>query len=125
MEGKWTPECVEAVRAWLIDVAQRGAVTTYGETAARAPICGAVSPHFSALNGYLFKVSQDEHLEGRPLLTAVVVHSMDGVVGGGFYKMARELGKHTGGDDLAFWVEELNRVHAYWSSQRPAPPGGS
>ena len=116
MEGKWTPDCVEAVRAWLIQVAQRRALTTYGETAASAPICGAAVPHFSALNGNLFKVSQTENLEGRPLLTAVVVRSLDGEVGSGFYDMARAVGKHTGHDDLAFWVEELNRVHAYWSA---------
>ena len=105
MEGKWTPECVEAVRAWLIQVAQHRALTTYGETAANAPICGAVGPKFTALNGNLFKVSEGEHLEGRPLLTAVVVRRLDGEVGGGFYDMARAVGKHTGRDDLAFWVK--------------------
>ena len=35
--------------------------------------------------------------------------------GEGFFTFARNLRLYTGRDDLAYWVEELRRVHAYWS----------
>ena len=114
MKGpNWTPECVEQVRAWLIEVAKRGETTTFKETAAHAPVCGAKWPRYAALYHNLYKVSAGEHKEGRPLLTAVLIRA-DGGVPAGFCGMARGVGKLTGADCLAFWCEEIKRVHEFW-----------
>lgn len=119
--SNWTPECVEQVRAWLISVAQRGGMTTYKETARNAPACDASEPPFTQLFPNLFEVSRSEHEQGRPLLTAIVVRKWDGEVGNGFYGMARDVGKHTGAGNRAFWLAEVERVHGHWSG---TPPDG-
>ena len=113
-----TPTCVEQVRAWLIEVARRGGMTTYEETAASAPACDARRPRWTRLHPNLYEVSRSEHEQGRPLLTAIVVRK-DCQVGDGFYRMARCVGKHEGTDDLAFWLAEVRRVHDYWACGRP------
>ena len=109
------PACVEQVRAWLIEVARRGGMTTYEGTAVKAPACDAHARRYTRLHPNLYEVSRSEHEQGRPLLTAVVVRK-DGRVGDGFYRMARCVGKHEGTDDLAFWLAEVRRVHDYWAA---------
>ena len=117
MKGpNWTPECVEQIRSWLVEVAKRGGMTTYGETSAHAPACDAKWPRYSRLHNNLYKVSAHEHKEGRPLLTAIVTKK-DGHVGEGFHGMAEDVGKRTGGNRLLFWCEEVKRVHEYWQRQ--------
>ena len=63
----------------------------------------------------LDEISRHEHANGRPLLSAVVVHKGDGTPGDGFFKMARSVGAmHPGEDRVAFFAHELSRVHDAW-----------
>ena len=114
MKGPWTSVCVEQVRAWLLLVAQRCGMTTYEETSKYAPACDATPPRYRRIFGNLYEVSRSEHEQGRPLPTAIVTKK-DGLVGPGFHRMAWCVGKHTGVSNLAFWLEEVQRVHDYWS----------
>jgi len=68
---------------------------------------------------WLGEISEYEVQQGRPMLSAVVVHKQDegyGDPGDGFFKLARDLNRFRGGVKYVFWVSELNTVHNYWSS---------
>ncbi len=69
------------------------------------------------LSAWLGEISTHEHRAGRPMLSAVVVATETNMPGIGFFKLARELGVYRGVDDLAFFVGELRRVHAFWKDQ--------
>lgn len=61
-------------------------------------------------------INHYEHREHHPMLSAVVIVQAENKAGSGFFECARNLGVFQGGDELAFWVKELNRVWDYWSS---------
>ncbi len=49
------------------------------------------------------------------MLSVVVVHKHgDMEPGPGFFELAKHLGRDTK-DLLRFWIDELKKVHAYWS----------
>ena len=83
-----------------------------------APLIGIDTgdPYFGARVGrVLDEVNHSEQAAGRPLLSAVVIAKETGMPGEGFFTCARNLRRYAGRDDLAYWVEELRRVHTYWS----------
>jgi hypothetical protein len=99
----------------LQEIARQGGTTYYSEL---APLLGidTSDPHFGVRIGRILdEVNYAEHAAGRPLLSAVVIAKETGMPGEGFFTCARDLGRYTGRDDLAYWVEELRRVHDYWS----------
>ena len=60
-------------------------------------------------------ISTHEHEAGRPLLSAIVVHQVDGRPGQGFFALARQLGLlRPEQDEDAFWEAEVRRVHECW-----------
>ncbi len=74
------------------------------------------NPHFgSRIGRILDDVNRIEFDQVRPLLSAVVILKDSNMPGSGFFACARELKGYNGKDDLGFWVEELRRVHDYWS----------
>jgi hypothetical protein len=75
--------------------------------------------HFLAHDIRLFhllgEVSVEEDAAGRGMLSVVVVHKRgDMQPGPGFFVLGQHLGYDTK-DLLKFWVEQLHRVHAFWS----------
>lgn len=64
----------------------------------------------------LDQISEGEHANGRPLLSAVVIHVQDNMPGNGFFAMARRVGRFAGGDELQFWLAEINAVWQQWSA---------
>jgi hypothetical protein len=62
----------------------------------------------------LDEISCSENVQGRPLLSAVVVQPEIGYPGKGFFLLARELGLNTYCDDRSFFAHELKRVHEHW-----------
>ena len=102
----------------LHEVARTRSTTSYSEI---APIAGIDigDPHFGSPLGLLLDdVNRIEFAQGRPLLSAVVILKGGNMPGRGFFDCARELRRYSGKgelDDLGFWVEELRRVHDYWS----------
>jgi hypothetical protein len=96
----------------LRDVARSGEWTTEQSI---APIAGIdpAHPDFAAeLGAVLAAIDRAEDAAGRPLLSAVVVRQTTGMPGATFFAFAREL--RDGGDDVALWERELQRVHDYW-----------
>lgn len=75
---------------------------------------------FEAYDQRLFnllgEISEEEDASGRGMLSVIVVHKTgDMQPGPGFFELAKQLGRDTT-DILECWVEELKKVHAYWSA---------
>lgn len=67
----------------------------------------------------LGEISREEDVEGRGMLSVVVVHKAgDMQPGPGFFELAASLGRDTE-DILRCWVSELHQVHGYWSRKAP------
>lgn len=74
-----------------------------------------LEPDSSALAAMLGEISEDEDAAGRGMLTVIVVHKTgDMQPGPGFFDLASHLGRNTT-DMVKCWIEELKKVHAYWS----------
>lgn len=66
----------------------------------------------------LIVISEQEHEQGRPLLSALVVRQSDGQAGGGFFALARRLGQLEGEDaasERVFWESEVQAVYQTWA----------
>jgi hypothetical protein len=74
-----------------------------------------IEPDSYAMAAMLGETSKEEDSAGRGMLTVIVVHK-DGDMqpGPGFFELARDLGRDTR-DILKCWVDELKKVHGYWS----------
>ena len=99
----------------LIRTAQKKGTIYYGDVAGtmRLPIRGE---HMAREAGQILgEISEWEHNEGRPLLSAVVIRQDIGMPGDGFFKLARQLGKFQGQSEQDFWHNELRDVHNMWS----------
>jgi hypothetical protein len=72
--------------------------------------------HDPRLAHFLGQIAREDDDNGLGLTTVVVVHKRgDMQPGPGFFEMAESQGR-TVKDQTEFWIEELNRVHARWSS---------
>jgi len=75
-----------------------------------------IEPESYALAAMLGEISGEENAKGRGMLSVIVVHnSGDMQPGPGFFEFAKELGRDTS-NILKCWVDELNKVHAYWGN---------
>jgi hypothetical protein len=64
----------------------------------------------------LDEINRHEHLEGRPLISVVVVHKGTTDPGQGFLLCAQDLGRFKPGDDKKAFVEaERDRVYRSWA----------
>jgi hypothetical protein len=103
-----------ALQDRLQKIARQGGTAYYSDI---APLLGIDTgdPYFGVRIGRILdEVNHAEHAAGRPLLSAIVIAKETGMPGEGFFTCARDLRRYTGRDDLAYWVEELRRVHDYW-----------
>lgn len=72
-------------------------------------------PDDFAFHTMLGEISEEEDRNSRGMLSVIVVHKHgDMQPGPGFFELARKLGRDTS-DILHCWIQELNKVHAYWS----------
>ena len=100
----------------LHEIAREGGTVYYSEMAPLISIA-TDNPYFGVRIGRLLdEVNHAEHSAGRSLLPAVVIAKESGMPGEGFFTCARNLKCYSGRDDLAYWVEELRRVHDYLSA---------
>ena len=106
----------------LIDVARSRSLISYDDlnTELGLELDFSERPSDRELIGqWLDEISRHEVHAGRHMLSAVVGHRETRMVvdpGGGFYKLARDLGIYAGGDDLVFWATEVKWLHEYWST---------
>jgi hypothetical protein len=65
----------------------------------------------------LGEINENEHNNGRPMLSAVAVKPTTKMPGEGFFGFARKLDKFAGETEeekRAFWRDEIQRVYAIW-----------
>lgn len=67
----------------------------------------------------LGEIAVHEHREGRPMLTALIVHrGNDNNPGEGFFSIAHQLGLYGGSRDqitrLMFWANQVTSLHNHW-----------
>ena len=118
-----------AVRAANADPSDPGANTiSYMRLAAELDPDGSIGwkqghPRYAHLITALYHVSTYEVEHGRPMPSAFVVHSHDGMPGSGLAGLARTLGRLTadGADaDYAFWQAEMRAMVEHWSAATKA-----
>lgn len=100
----------------LIVAARYRGTVTYQEVAKIMGLALIGSHMGREVGQMLGEISEDEHLQGRPMLSAVAV-GVSGEPGEGFYILARGLGKLN--DDSAdekrrFWATEKAAVYKVW-----------
>jgi hypothetical protein len=104
----------EEMRQVLVERARLRGMIPYSDLVSRIETI-RMQPDSSALGHMLGEISQAEDAAGRGMLSVIVVHKVgDMQPGPGFFQLAKKLGRDTS-DILTCWVEELKRVHRYWS----------
>ena len=107
----------EDMRQVLIERAKVRGMISYSELTSKITAIH-IEPKSYALAAMLGEISEDENAAGRGMLSVIVVHkSGDMQPGHGFFEFAKELDRDTS-DILKCWVEELKKVHGYWSSKK-------
>src|ERR1700712_1509407 len=106
----------------LVELARAEDFDNYSRVAQLAGLSMDNDAHRDAISRILREIAVFEEGEGRPMLTAVVVHQgNDNNPGEGFFAAASEFGRYDGSRDpllrLQFWVRELKAVHLHWSGR--------
>lgn len=105
----------------LLELARGGRLATYSDIAPLAGLSMNNDADRERISELLVEILMHEASEGRPLLTAVVVHrGNDNNPGEGFFSAATELHRFDGSRDplarLEFWVRQVQEVNSYWSN---------
>ena len=110
-------EALHTIYKELVTVAASGGTTYYSDVAPLAGLDMNSAADRNGISRVLDRISRGEHVDGRPLLSAVVVLMGENRPGKGFFTLARELGLHEeGADNDEYWANELSRVHWHWRS---------
>ena len=101
----------------LKEVARSQGIIYYSDIAPMAGLNMDLPSDRYAIGVILDEINRREHAQGRPMLSAVVVHKDSLKPGQGFFTLARSLGKLVGNDEDSFYIRELRKVHDYWASR--------
>ena len=105
-----------AIYEKLKEVARAKDLTNYTEVGRLADLDMSTDVGRIRIAQLLDEINQYEDSEGRPIISALVKLKNAEMPGSGFFVCAQGLGKYQGGDDLAFWIQEVKRVHNYWQN---------
>jgi hypothetical protein len=105
---------------YLSNIAANGRYTRYSDAGATLGLNMNEPTDRDEISRLLDEISEHEHQQGHPLLSAIVIHVQDNMPGNGFFTMAQRVGRFNGGDRLQFWLDELRNVHAHWANQANA-----
>ena len=100
----------------LIRVAKARETTTYKAIAQLMGIALDGDWAVQQVSDMLDRINKSA-VSGTHMLSAVVISEVNNRPGEGFFGLARSMGKYTGGDKDAFWVDELKRVHDHWANE--------
>jgi len=103
----------------LIQAAQYRGYITYQEIAQMMGLPLSGNYMGKELGYILGEISQEEHLRGRPMLSALAVGS-NGLPGKGFFVLAKSLGYHyenTTKEKRSFWEEMKKKVYRTWQRE--------
>jgi hypothetical protein len=107
----------EAIYRRIREVAKSCGITYYSVVSPLAGLDMGSQADRNRLSDVLDEINMNELQENNdgPLLSAVVVLKDKNIPGDGFFKLARELGRYDGNDDLMFWLKEVRRVHDHYA----------
>lgn len=106
----------EHAKLFLRNKARQQTSTTYSDTVRHFAHILPLEPDDAVFHAMLGQISCEEHGEGRPLLSCIVLHKDHFSIGGGFYEAAEECGYNTS-DKLKFWCDEMRRTHDFWKNK--------
>ena len=93
------------IHARLIETAVNGGTISYSGLGTSRRMVGS----------YLYRIAKEEEAAGRPPLTALVVHKVDGKPGPGFLEAAKWVGFWREGEtEDEVWRRAVEVVHEYW-----------
>lgn len=109
----------QLVYAELITAARYRGMTTYQAVAQilGLPLTGSYMGN--QVGHAVGEISADEVVQGRPMLSALVV-GVNGLPGQGFFILARQLGKLQSDqpeDEQRFWEQEKEAVYETWERE--------
>ena len=104
----------EVIYQEIIQVAKSGGITHYSDIAPLIGLSMDSPADRNILSNILDKISTNEHENGKPFLSSVVILKDKNIPGCGFFKMAQKVGLYNGSGEVESWVKELRRVHDYW-----------
>lgn len=105
------------LRVAILAAAQVRQMTWYGQIAAQVSTV-PLEPYSALMNHLLGAILEDEHVAGRPLITAIVTHKNgDMEPGPGFYEMARALGYATP-EPYVFWAMQVQEIFKRYGQSR-------
>lgn len=105
------------VRDEMIQAARNGTTITYRDIAdimGLRPSGHHMGKEVGQMSG---EISEDEYLQGRPMLSAVAISAVRRKPGPGFFGLARELGRlqdSSEKDEGRFWAAEKAAVYDTW-----------
>lgn len=114
-------ECVAMARPMIVEIAKKKTTITYKRLMDRM----GGRPGRGYIAEVLDRISRSEYESGRPKLSAVVVRSDTGMVGGGFFglpgtpikveRATREdwQNPRLSAAEESYWRDELKKVHDY------------
>ena len=123
--GRLSPDilgkCIAMARPILVEIAKKKTTITYKELMDRM----GGSPGRGYVGEVVGRISEIEWKAGRPKLSAVVVRSDTGMVGGGFFGLPGTAGsiRRSTGDwqnpklskpEQRYWRDELAKVYDHW-----------
>ena len=98
----------EEARRVLVKVAKSLKLIEYGELTKKIQSI-QFDPHGDDFRHFLGQLSWESDASGAGMITAIVVHKHDRRPGGGFFKLAKKLGRDVS-DAETCWAEEVQRV---------------
>lgn len=109
----------QSIYEFLGAIARHSGLCTYGDVAPLVELDLDNEADRETLSGYLAEICLYEQQQGRPMLSALVIHSGgDNNPGNGFFELGEQMGKFndTGGPmgRVIFWVQEVKAVHDAW-----------
>jgi hypothetical protein len=124
-----TKDYITVVRALLAAARKRGTIFHF-DVAAMMGLPPLAADSHVEVNQMLAEIAQNEHLQGRPILSALAIDTRNSP-GETFFAIARRLGRLTGespSDEQTFWREEVEAVYIRWGGKNggtTAHPGFS
>lgn len=112
----------EKVRAVLIDLARKAKTITYQELSDQCELGLFMRESEFAraeIGRILGEISAFEHINGRPLLSSLVITKGDNYQGDGFYKLCEELGFGNWKKlkaDISFEIGQMNACYDFWKN---------
>jgi len=109
--------------AELVQAARFQGLATYQQIASVAGLPPSGNYMQREVGQLLGEISEDEHDNGRPMLSALAVDTK-GHPGPGFYSLASGLGaRHAGEDKEAFWSRQRRALYEAWKAHRAKKAG--